>query len=129
MMADPASKFGIPAVRPFPSKLSHNCGLPAQRGACSTYVQHSLTRSSAFQGGIEEIEESGAAPSVFHGCATWQVSVANYWEALGVMMAHKAGVDHNALRAHGIAQIPRTEGIWADSVKDEAERSLVNGVA
>jgi len=57
------------------------------------------------------------------------VSVANYWEALGVMMAHKAGVDHHSLRAQGIAQIRRLERTRGNAVVQEKVHSLVNGVA
>ncbi len=37
----------------------------------------------------------------------WQVRVANYWEAIGVIAAHKAGVDPNALRRNGVSHLHR----------------------
>lgn len=36
-----------------------------------------------------------------------QVRVANYWEALGVIAAHKAGVDPRALRRNGVSHLHR----------------------
>ncbi|CAM6100883.1 unnamed protein product [Calypogeia fissa] len=36
------------------------------------------------------------------------VRVANYWEALGVMAAHKAGVDPQALRRNGVGHLRRS---------------------
>lgn len=33
--------------------------------------------------------------------------VANYWEALGVIAAHKAGVDPRALRKNGVSHLHR----------------------
>ena len=35
----------------------------------------------------------------------FQIRVANYWEALGVMAAHKAGVDPFSLRRFGVKHI------------------------
>lgn len=37
-----------------------------------------------------------------------QVRVANYWEALGVMAAHKAGVDPQALRRNRVGHLRRS---------------------
>ena len=47
-----------------------------------------------------------------------QVRVANYWEALGVIAAHKAGVDPRALRRNGVNHLHRIEtpGHAADSL-------------
>jgi hypothetical protein len=36
--------------------------------------------------------------------------VANYWEALGVIAAHKAGVNPHALRRNGVNHLHRIEG-------------------
>lgn len=39
----------------------------------------------------------------------WQVRVANYWEALGIIAAHKAGINPQALRRNGIKNIHRIQ--------------------
>jgi hypothetical protein len=39
-----------------------------------------------------------------------QLRVANYWEALGVITAHKAGVNPHALRRNGVNHLHRIEG-------------------
>lgn len=39
------------------------------------------------------------------------INVSNYWEAIGVVAAHKAGVDPNSLRRDKIKNIQRTSGI------------------
>jgi hypothetical protein len=39
-----------------------------------------------------------------------QLRVANYWEALGVITAHKAGVNPHALRWNGVNHLHRIEG-------------------
>lgn len=39
-----------------------------------------------------------------------QLRVANYWEALGVIAAHKAGVNPHALRRNGVNHLHRIEG-------------------
>lgn len=40
-----------------------------------------------------------------------QINVSNYWEAIGVIAAHKAGVNPNSLRRDKIKNIQRTSGI------------------
>lgn len=35
----------------------------------------------------------------------FQVKVKNYWEAIGVIAAHKAGIDPNSLRRDGINNV------------------------
>lgn len=42
------------------------------------------------------------------------MKVSNYWEAIGVVAAHKAGVDPNALRRDRIKNIKRTSILTAD---------------
>ncbi|KAM7487714.1 hypothetical protein LguiB_025198 [Lonicera macranthoides] len=42
------------------------------------------------------------------------VKVSNYWEAIGVIAAHKAGVDPNSLRQNRIRNIRRTSSISSD---------------
>jgi hypothetical protein len=37
-----------------------------------------------------------------------QVKVSNYWEAIGVIAAHKAGIDPHSLRRDKINNIPCT---------------------
>lgn len=36
-----------------------------------------------------------------------QVKVSNYWEAIGVIAAHKAGVNPHSLRRNGIKNLQR----------------------
>lgn len=45
----------------------------------------------------------------YHAALLLQVRVANYWEALGVIAAHKAGVDPRALRRNGVNHLHRIE--------------------
>lgn len=40
-----------------------------------------------------------------------QVKVSNYWEALGVIAAHKAGVDPYSLRKNGVKNITQTSSL------------------
>jgi Zn-dependent protease len=43
-----------------------------------------------------------------------QVKVANYWEAIGVIAAHKAGINPHSLRRNRIGNIKRTFAIPAN---------------
>lgn len=43
-----------------------------------------------------------------------QVRVSNYWEAIGVVAAHKAGVDPNALRRNRVKNIEHSLALTAN---------------
>jgi len=43
-----------------------------------------------------------------------QVKVSNYWEAIGVIAAHKAGIDPHSLRRNRINNIPCTPNMPAN---------------
>jgi len=42
-----------------------------------------------------------------------QLNVQNYWEAIGVVAAHKAGVDPNALRRQGIDHLKSSPRLYS----------------
>ena len=42
-----------------------------------------------------------------------QLNVQNYWEAIGVVAAHKAGVNPNALRRHGIDHLKGHQQLYS----------------
>uniref|UniRef100_A0ACD5VMW7 Uncharacterized protein n=1 Tax=Avena sativa TaxID=4498 RepID=A0ACD5VMW7_AVESA len=41
------------------------------------------------------------------------LNVQNYWEAVGVVAAHKAGINPNALRRHGVDHLKRHEQLYS----------------
>uniref|UniRef100_A0ACD5VA92 Uncharacterized protein n=1 Tax=Avena sativa TaxID=4498 RepID=A0ACD5VA92_AVESA len=41
------------------------------------------------------------------------LKVQNYWEAIGVVAAHKAGINPNALRRHGVDHLKRHERLYS----------------
>jgi len=42
-----------------------------------------------------------------------QLNVRNYWEAIGVIAAHKAGVNPNALRRQGIDHLKSSRQLYS----------------
>jgi len=42
-----------------------------------------------------------------------QLNVRNYWEAIGVVAAHKAGVNPNALRRQGIDHLKNPQRLYS----------------
>ncbi|KAF9673975.1 hypothetical protein SADUNF_Sadunf10G0079600 [Salix dunnii] len=53
------------------------------------------------------------------GIAT--VMVANYWEAIGVIAAHKAGINPHSLRRNGIGNIKRTSAMPTNGVSSATQ--------
>lgn len=54
------------------------------------------------------------------------VKVSNYWEAIGVIAAHKAGIDPNSLRRNQISNIQRTPAIPFNGYAVSSARSSVD---
>lgn len=54
-----------------------------------------------------------------------QVMVANYWEAIGVIAAHKAGINPYSLRRNGIGNIKRAFAKPAKGVSSATQTTLL----
>ncbi|XP_038692356.1 uncharacterized lipoprotein syc1174_c-like isoform X1 [Tripterygium wilfordii] len=53
------------------------------------------------------------------------IKVSNYWEALGVVAAHKAGIDPQSLRRNKISNIPRRSIMPANGVPIPVKKSII----
>lgn len=55
----------------------------------------------------------------------FQVKVSNYWEAIGVIAAHKAGIDPNSLRRNRIKNIAPISFVPSNGYATSSAKSLV----
>ncbi|CAI5464421.1 unnamed protein product [Closterium sp. Yama58-4] len=106
----PADAFGGPAAH----ALAHRPGGPVSAALhaamlpcchCSGFTATCFTSQHPLFIAVEENSTVMDDPPSKLGIPA--VVVGNYWEALGVMAAHKAGVSPWSLRRHAISHIPR----------------------